>query len=158
MVRLTVLLAASLLLASPTSGVDVSTTSYVIAPSCCGSTDVRVVNSISVDNPEPYWSNQPYSLLYLATTFDCDGTYNNLHENCCIGQGNSSVIRSYFNGATCPIQAKGRALGWIGGGSLPYHEHESESACAQPCYTCAPPGEDCDYWSDPFCDDPWGPH
>jgi hypothetical protein len=148
----------SMLATLPATAIQVTTSSYVVAPNCCGSANVTVVNVVTVQTPEPFWFNQTFSHLWYASVGGCDGTFNNFLEICCIRSGNFHRRNSAWNDTPCPVYAKGRSYGWLGGGSLPYHEHQSESVCTQPCTSCAPVGEDCDYWSDPFCDDPWGPY
>lgn len=158
MLRITGLVLLAVLPVFPVAAVTISTASYVIAPNCCGSANVNAVNTVTIQNPEPYWHNQTFSFLWYTSVSSCEGTYNGFQEVCCVGDGNFVKHTSTWNGAPCPVEAKSRTLGWLGGGTLPYHEHQSESICEFPCTSCAPPGEDCDYWSDPFCDDPWGPY
>lgn len=149
---------ALLFMATPAWGVQIVTWSYVVAPNCCGSAHVNVVNAVQVNDPEPFWFNELVSHLSYASVWDCDGSFNQFVEYCCIRDGNTFERVSNWGSAACPVFAKGRSYGWIGGGSFPYHEHQSQSVCDQPCTSCAPIGEDCDYWADPFCDDPWGPY
>jgi len=146
---------SSTVLASDALAIKVVATSDVIAMTCCGSGRVTVINTISFSQPEAYWYNVPYSHLWLATYIDCDDTYNNYQEVCCIHSGNSTQTSNTFEGANCPINAKGRSYGWAGGGSIPYVEDDAESACVQPCHCETLPGEECTDPFDPFCD-PWG--
>lgn len=138
------------------AAVNIYTSSNVAAPICCGAGNVRVINTVSVWDPEPAWANESISHMWLATTFSCSLTYNHFAEVCCIGTGNDRIVINHSNGVLCPIEAKGRSYGWIGPTStLPYREHESQSFCETPCYCPEEEedGEDCWWPEDPSC--PW---
>lgn len=160
--RRVILFAASLLFlfsipTGTTEALQVFTTSEVVAPTCCGSGRVVVYNTATFTNAEPYWYNVSFSHLWLSTYIDCEQTYNHFAETCCIHAGNDVQRSDSFEGAQCPINAKGRSYAWAGGGALPYREDASESLCLQPCYCGEFPGDggqDCEIW-DPFCE-PWG--
>lgn len=142
-----------LALVADVSAVSVVTSSDVIVAECCGSGRVRVYNAAQVTNGGSAYQGVRWSHMWLATATSCDFTYNGYADVCCV-DGNFRMVSTTIEGAPCPIEARGRSYAWVGGGTLPYEEHKSDSGCYLPCYCGLDDGEDglppsCLEW--PYC-------
>jgi len=150
----TVLFLASCLMTQRSDAIMVVAASNVLAMNCCSVGTVRIFNDLTISGSSSFWANETFSHLWLATAQSCDYTYNGFAEICCItASGNYDIVATMIQ-TSCPIAARGRSYGWIGGyGNYPYHEDQADSLCEMPCYCGGGGGgEDppCDP-EDPFC-------
>lgn len=130
------LITAFTLLCYPLSGISIRTTADVFGPECCYNTRVTAYTTVTVSDPEPAWHEQPISFLTGENIISCNNVpLSRDNSFCCIGlEGNRATHSAIYSHVDCPILARSKALGSIGGyGQLPYYGWGAESICWEPC-------------------------
>ena len=137
LILLIALVSSTILTARQAEGIEIMTLSSVAAPFCCTLTTVKIINFVMVSDPAPIWHEQPITWRTGHELFSCPPipvlTMNRTF--CCITlAGNSATSTTTVNGVLCPIMAKSRSFGRIGGyGVLPFMASDDISSCRKPC-------------------------